>query len=500
MRTAGVLDPRTPVIVGVGQLNLDEGDSPEPVDLLAEASRRALADAGSGRVLGAVESVRVVRILSRRYRDPAALVAERIGARPRHTATTTIGGQSPQVLIDRSAMEIHQGRVDVVLIGGAESWKTRARYQSRGERPPWETPPGERDPDEIVGHELSMVAEEEKALGLVMPTQFYPLFESALRANSGRSVADHGRDIATLWAGFSRVASSNPNAAIRRAMSASEIGTPGPGNRMVGFPYTKLMNSNASVDQAAALVMCSVERADALGVARDRWVFLHGAAEASDTPFVSNRAELWSSPAIRLAGRRALELAGVGADDLGPVDLYSCFPSAVQVAAAEIGLSLERDLTVTGGLTFAGGPWNNYVTHAVATMVSVLREDPESVGLCSANGGLLTKHAIGVYGARPPAGGTRVDDVGERVEAPPARRVVRDHEGPATVEAYTVMHDREGQPETAFIACRVDTADKAGAARSWATSREPDLLGAMTREEFVGRQVVLRDGSVREIA
>ena len=42
----------------------------------------------------------------------------------------------------------------------------------------------------------------------------------------------------------------------------------------------------------------------------------------------------------------------------------------------------ERDLTVTGGMTFAGGPWNNYVTHGVATMVGVLREDPGDLGLC----------------------------------------------------------------------------------------------------------------------
>ncbi|MHB8669942.1 MAG: acetyl-CoA acetyltransferase [Acidimicrobiales bacterium] len=499
MRGPAAPDPRTPVIVGAGQLNLDGGDSPEPVELLAEASRRALADTGSARVLGALESVRVIRMLSRRYLDPGAVVARLIGARPRHTAVTTVGGQSPQALVDRSAMQIRQGSLDVALIGGAESWKTRTRYQARGERPPWSTPPGERPPDEVIGSELSMVAEEESRLGLLLPTQFYPLFESALRARSGRSVADHGLDVATLWAAFSRVASANPNAAIRRAMSASEIATPGPDNRMVGFPYTKLMNSNASVDQAAALVMCSAERARALGVPRDRWVFLHGAAEAADTPLVSNRAELWSSPAIRLAGQRALELSGFGVGDLAHVDLYSCFPSAVQVAAAELGLSVDRDLTVTGGLTFAGGPWNNYVTHAIATMVRLLRQDPDSVGLCSANGGLLTKHAIGVYSARPPAEGTRVEDVQGQVDALPSRRVVPDFDGPATIEAYTVMHDREGRPETAFLACRVDTTEGVAAAPGWAGAGEPELLAAMTTEEFVGRPVVLRDGSVLKV-
>ncbi len=211
-------------------------------------------------------------------------------------------------------------------------------------------------------------------------------------------------------------------------------------------------------------------------------MFPHAGTDAHDHAFVSNREDLRSSPAIRLAGRRVLELAGVGVDDLAFVDLYSCFPSAVQVAAAELGLGLDRPLTVTGGMSFAGGPWNDYVTHAIATMLPLLRAEPSAWGLCTANGGYLTKHALGVYSATPPADGFRWASVQDEVDALPAREVVEDHTGPVTVEAYTVVHERDGRPGTAFAACR--TPDDA---RAWGTSTEPDLLRAMTEEELVGR-------------
>ena len=190
-------------------------------------------------------------------------------------------------------------------------------------------------------------------------------------------------------------------------MSAEEIRTPGPGNRMIGLPYPKYMNSNNDVDQAAAVIMCSAERARALGVPEDRWVFPHAGADCHEHPFVSHRWSLAETPAIRAGGQAALELAGLGIDDVELVDLYSCFPSAVQLGAASLGLALDRQLTRTGGLSFAGGPWNSYVLHAIATVMADLRERPGGFGLVWANGGFVTKHSFGVYSTRPPAQGFR---------------------------------------------------------------------------------------------
>lgn len=479
------MDPRTPVIVGVGQVTqkVEPADALEPVDLMAEACRRAAADAGAEGVLDAVESIRVVSSLTRRYPNPALLLAERLGTSPRQTAVSTMGGNSPQSLVNDTALAVQRGELDVALLTGGEVWRTRMALRKAGADAHWTTQAEDTPPPDAIGEELVMTSPGEASRGIVLPVQVYPIFENALRAAAGRGVEEHSVFISELWARFSEVASRNPYAWVQEAKSAEEIRTPTATNRMVGFPYPKLMNSNNDVDQAAALVVCSAGAASRLGVPADRWVFPWSGTDAHDHDFVSNRADLSSSPAIRTAGRLALGLAGVGPDDLAHVDLYSCFPSAVEIAAAELGLGFDRPLTVTGGLTFAGGPWNNYVMHGIATMVDLLRADPPAVGLCTANGGYVTKHAFGVYSATPPPSGAfRWEKPQSVVDALPRREAVDAYEGDVTIESYTVMHERDGSPSNAIVACLLPSGE-----RTWAASTDADLMAVMVTEEVCGR-------------
>ena len=198
-----------------------------------------------------------------------------------------------------------------------------------------------------------MSTEFEISRGMTAPIHYYPLFESAIRASNGESIDEHRDRLSGLWAGFNQVAVDNRYAWFRQPMTPTEIRDPSPSNRMVGFPYTKAMNSNWDLDQSAAIVLCSVEAARAAGVPRDRWVFPLAGTDAHDTYAVSARRDLHSSPAITEAGRAIFEMTATGPDDMAHVDLYSCFPAAVQVGAAALGFGLDRSLTVTGGLTFA---------------------------------------------------------------------------------------------------------------------------------------------------
>jgi acetyl-CoA C-acetyltransferase len=247
------------------------------------------------------------------------------------------------------------------------------------------------------------------------------------------------------------------------------------------------MNSNNMVDQGAALVLTSVEKATALQIPRERWVFPYAGTDSHDTYAIGERDELHRSPAIRIAGRRVLELAGADIDDIGLVDVYSCFPSAVQVAAAELGLPLgdrTRPLTVTGGLTFAGGPWNNYVTHSIATMAEKLVANPGVRGLITANGGYLTKHSFGVYGTEPPAHGFRWEDVQSAVDREPVRKLAVQWSGTGSVESWTTPVDRDGAPERAFLAVR--TPDDA---RTLAVISDPAEAAATTASDIAGAGV-----------
>src|SRR6201996_432228 len=458
------VNPRTPVLVGYGQLNhrddpAAEVNAKEPMDLMAEAARQA----ADPRVLEAVDSISVVNLLSARYRDPGLLLGQRIGADRPATRYSGVGGNVPQSLVNRACLDIQQGRADVVLVAGAEMWRTRMQLRAKGKRLTWtdqdESVPLARGGDENV----PMAGPAEDRIGLDRPAYIYPMFEQALRISTGEPVDEHRKRIGGLWARFNEVAVQNPHAWIRKPVTAEDIWQDGPTNRMVSWPYTKLMNSNNMVDQAAALILTSVESATRLGIPTDRWVYPYAGTDAHDTYAISERDELHRSPAIRVAGSRALELAGLGIDEMDHVDLYSCFPSAVQVAAAELGLPVDdpaRPLTVTGGLTFAGGPWSNYVAHSIATMAELLAANPGRRGLITANGGYLTKHSFGVYGTEPPAE-FRWEDVQAAVDREPTREGLVQWGGIGTLEAWTTPFARDGQPEKVFLAARTPDGSRA---------------------------------------
>ena len=482
------IPPRTPVLVGIAQVEQRERDplaAREPLDLMVEATKLAAEDAGSRELLTRADSVRVIRGLWP-YADPGRVVAQRVGAAQAKTAITQYGGNFVQTTLNQSALEILAGTLDIAILTGAECGYTQARARKQGVKLAWSEALG--TPDLLIGHDAPMSHDAERKAGVKQPVQMYPVFENALRYARRETIPQHIDRVSKLWAGFSAVAAKNPHAWIREAKTAEQIRTPSPDNRMVSFPYPKLMNSNNNVDQGAALILTSAETAQRLGIAREKWVFPWAGTDAHDFYYVSERENLHSSPAIRFAGRRALELAGVSVGDLAHVDVYSCFPVAVQVAAREIGLDESKPLTVTGGLTFGGGPLNNYVMHGVARMAEVLRADRGKVGLCTANGGFLTKHAMVVYSTEPPARAFRHEDMQALVDATPRREALLEYAGEATLESYTVdfVNDAPALGHAAVLTPE--------GKRAWANTPDRDLAAAMTREEFCGKRVRVKDG------
>jgi acetyl-CoA C-acetyltransferase len=475
------LDPRTPVIVGVGQL-LDREGGRAPTDLMIEAIGSAEADAGSAGLAATAQVIGVVPVISWRYHDPARLVAAGIGADPAVRWYPPMGGNTPQLLVNRAAVAIASGDAEVAIVCGGESYRTRMTLRRAGDRPDWVEQGEDDTPTLDESNDFKMGHPAELELGIVLPTQTYPMFENALRHRAGRTAPEQSGLIGELWAGFSRVAAANPYAVDRTIYTAEEISTVTEDNRIIGFPYTKHMVSNPDLDAASATILCSVERATALGIPRDRWVFPWSGTDGND-PYLSERSSFTGSSAIRIAGSAALELAGVGIDDVAHIDLYSCFPSAVEIAALELGIGLDRQLTVYGGLCFAGGPWNNPVGHAIATMVGVLREDAGSVGFVTANGGNIQKHAFGVYSSRPGPANFRHSHPQFAIDnAEPTREVAVGHEGPVEVEAWTVMHERDTTMARAHAALLLPDGR-----RAWGATNDPDVMAAMEVDDFAGR-------------
>jgi acetyl-CoA C-acetyltransferase len=440
-------EDRLPVVVAGAQV-VERGELVGALDLAERAAAGALDQApGLARGLGRLS---VVGILSPAGPAPATALAGRLGLSPAVCETTTIGGNTPQLLVTRAAADIAAGRLDATLIVGAEAM----RSGRAGHRRPAKDALG--DPDPAVGDGRLGTGDAENAIGLILPLHLYAMFESAIARRAGHSFDEHRAAMGRLLAPFTDVAARHPCAWFTARRSPAEIADPSPANRIVAEPYTKRMAAFLNVDQSAAVVVCSLAAARAAGVA-GRAVFIWSGADCHDVWTPAARPDLTASPAIAAAAGACLEAGGTAVDDLHALDLYSCFPAAVEAAAEAVGVDPDdrRGLTVTGGLPYFGGPGNNYSTHAIATMADLLRtRGGASLGLVGALGWYTTKHSYGLYGASPPPNGFVTGDTADRQQQidASALAVALGAEGEATVEAATVVYDGESVGAAPVIA------------------------------------------------
>jgi acetyl-CoA C-acetyltransferase len=481
-----------PIIVGAAQYTNrsdDLADAMEPLDMMISVARQAEEDAECRGLLGRLDSVGVANTLSWSYGDAPGLVAEAVGAQPTDKCYTTVGATAPQWLINRTAERIARGEARLALVAGAEAMRSMVRLGGSGRRRwrPWTAP------EAMAGDTRAGVSDIEMHHGANVPVRIYPLFENAIRAHRGRSIAEHQERLSALCARLAQVAKDNPFAWFRDGKTAEEIRTVAPENRMICFPYPKYMNAIMEVDQAAAVIMTNVGTAQELGIPREKWVYNWGCADAVDLWYFSERLNYYSSPALALVGRRALEMAGLSIDDIDWFDLYSCFPCAVEIAREMLGIAEDdpRPITLAGGLPYFGGPGNNYSLHATCAMVERLRRERERKALVSAMGWYVTKHAQGIYSGMPPEREwKRADSPQDQAEldamAHPA--LVEAAQGVGVVETYTVVFDRAGEPESGIVVGRLEDGGRFIAN----TEADAELLRWMTEEEMVGRRAKAR--------
>ena len=476
-------DSTTPVIVAVTQLNGLPPGCEEPIDLLDAVAAQALADVPA--LVASINLVGAVKTGTKRYGNAPGILAARRGLGRVGTVQTDFGGQTAQLLIAHAAAAIRDGSAEAVLLGGCEMGSLLRR--KLGHIPN----DGEHDqPDLTLGDDVRtwMYHPHEASLGLTEPLQLYPLLETAIAWSKGETIEQHMRGTARLWADFSEVASRNPYAADRQVHSADALLSAGPDNRYVGYPYTKQMNSNQFVDQAAAFVLCSVAAAKRAGIPRDRWVFPWAAAQAQ-SPFVSERKFLHLSPQLARAGRAVAAMTGRPAADATLVDLYACFPSAVQMQAAALEIPAGRPLTLTGGMRFAGGPWNSYGLHMLANVVGALREQPDEYALACTNGGFATRFVLGAYAGRPHPQGFQTAPAPFTAEAGDKRPLDAAPSGEAAIEAFSVVHDKTNTPTLGIVTCRTP-----GEARAWALFQDAASLDQLLAMQSPGRRVRFANG------
>jgi len=455
-----------PVVVGAAQYTQRKGvEHPlDPLSLMAGSSRDALDDTGNSSIRDLIDQVYVVNLFQWPYRDAPGELCSRLSIKAEKRSYLPVGGNTPQLLVNRAARDLAAGRCRAVLMTGAEAIYS-LRKALKGEIVlDW---PESHPPDRVDGENPGGVDDLEAAYDLFLPAHIYPLFETALRARTGRTPDQHRLHMGWLFTKLSRIAADNPHAWTRKALTPEEIATPGPENRYVGYPYTKLMNANINVDQSAALVLTTSATADALGIPEKSRVYPLAGADLNDIWYVTRRPRLDESPAIRQASCMVLEQAGLALDDIGLFDIYSCFPSAFDIARREIGIHENdpRDLSVTGGLPYFGGAGNNYTMHAIVSIVDRIRKDHALKAMVTANGWYLTKHSIGIYGGMPPASSHWNDrsdpDIQHTINAAALPRPVEKASGLIEVEAYVIRHGNNGQPQTGTVIGRLQDGKRA---------------------------------------
>jgi acetyl-CoA C-acetyltransferase len=476
---------------------------------MADSARSAAADAGPGDVLlRQIDSLAVIRLFSDstpRFKSPFGKIAnppwsvsQRIAAVPKELVYTPGGGNMPQAALNRACERIARGESSIALLVGAEALRTELAARRQGLQLDWseEAPVM---PEELGGHRMGFSAHE-AAHGMRTAIHIYPLIEQAIRGARGSSIEEHSAAISRLFARFAAIARDNPLATRRAGYSAGEIAAPTATNPIIGFPYTKLMTSNAYVDQSAALIVCSTTKADELGIPSSKRVYLHGCAQGDDHWYVTERPDLHTSPAIRRVVSRTFAMADKSLDDVAVFDIYSCFPSAVEIACEEIGLAEDdpRDFTVTGGLPYFGGPGNNYAMHAIAGMVQRLRRMPGSFGLVTANGNYVTKHAAGLYSTAVITKPWEREDpkiLQRELDSLPKTPFTEEPDGRATIESYTVIHSKTG-PELGIVMGRLTESGVRFVAN---TPNDPELFADLETRDALGRSGFVRPEGERNV-
>ena len=487
-------ESNAPVIVGAGvaQQRFDDPSQAIEASLLMRAAiANAAIDAGSSNLLHAADTILMPRG-TWPYANPGTLVAP---WNPELRSIIADVGVLQQTLLSRACAMVADGRARVVLVCGGETKFRSLRSQITGIEAIETTTSG--SPNERLEPAHEILTPEEVGRGLHVPARQYAMIDTALRRAQGLSSAEHIGALAELWCAFSAVAATNTDAWSRvaiepDALRADVTRADATSNAMLAWPYTKLHCSQWNVDQAAGLIVCSTSTAARLGVARDRWVFAHVGVESNHMVPLSRRAELHRSPAVAVVGDVVRRHCGVTPADIEHLDIYSCFPAAVRVQAAELELAKDRALTVTGGMTFAGGPLNNYTLQAMAKMVHVLRSEPSTRGLVTNVSGMLTKYGASVWSCKPPAQPfASIDVSASAAGVTTTTNVDAEYEGDARVLTYTVASDK-GKPIQGIV-----IGESADGRRCLASTSDGDLMLDMANYDYCDRIVEVAGATLR---
>ena len=475
-----MVDQIKPCIIGVAQKTWrpTKGYAPHPLVQAAEIAKIAAADCTNESVLSFINELDLVLPLSWKYDDPCSQLAAALSLPDGERKLSGLSGTSPQRFINDAAESIIQGRKRAILVCGAEAFATRKLAKKQQLELGWPAPTRRNAPafeDPLIPTEITHEVFQAYAT--------FAMLDSARRAHLGIGLEEYRKNEAEMMAKLSTVAAENTAAWFARAYGSDDLFNLDTSNRMIAYPFSRNTMAFMDVDMASAVIVASEDLADELGVPKEKRVYLHGWDYQKEPPYIAQRKDLWRCPSMENAGHNAMAMAGVTINDIQHLDLYSCFPSALNFCkdALEISDTDGRSLTVTGGLPYFGGPGNNYTAHSITAMVQKLRQNDGQFGLTSGIGMHMTNHVFTIFSTNKPdrlvipkasSGEQQVCVIEERVD------------GPAIIMAYTVLHEKSGN-------CALAICELANGHRCYAKCFNEAVLKSMEETEWVGKSVLL---------
>lgn len=479
------------VVAGWGQITQPKdliGTPQAPMGLMVQAARTAAENLKDPDSLSLVDGIIVVKSLSTHHESPEKELATLLGADPKVSFQSKIGGNSPQTMINMAAGRIARNELNMVLVTGAEAYVPRSESEIKPESALLQGIPEGYAGDDAIG-----ATPFENQYGIEHPMQGFPLFETALWAASGMEITEYLKKVANLWSKFSQVAAGHPYAWTRQSRTPEEILQQSPGNRPIAFPYTKFMNSFVTVDQGAAVILMSADYAKEHGPRQGKTVYFCGGGYAEDRQrFMVEKSDFTASPPLKAAVDKALNRSGMSLDEMDCFDLYSCFPCAVSIAKKMMGIQDDdhRALTLTGGLGFFGGPGNNYNLHAVVTLCGLIARGEKTTGLVTALGWFMHKHAAGIYSSLPPKNSLAAMDIEDQTDflaGPEPVKLDQNPSGAGIIETYTIVYNRDQSPAYAVVYGRTEKGHRFIAQ----TQKNSGLFQDLSSQNLVGKKVSL---------
>jgi len=471
----------TPVVIGISSIQQKGSydDLDEALILMEKATQKAISDSTNPNIVNYIDQIQIPKGFWK-YRDPGKWIAKRNGMKSAKTTVTKIGVLQ-QNLINTACKDIVDGKINASLIIGGE-----ARYkkiQALKENKVFVETELNTNPDYYVKADHDLQTQDERdELGL-MAVGYYAILETAYRAQKKLSIQEHKEKISELYEIFSKIAKENPDGWLDKSLVASEIIKVSKSNPLQALPYNKFHCTTWNVNQASAMIICSENLANNLDIPLSKRVYPVASSESNHMIAPIQRPHLSKSYGLDLAVKFIKDVCRNNNIEPNLYELYSCFPIAVQMFSDSLGLNENQSKTVTGGMSFAGGPLNNYMIHSTVKMLSKIRSDHSNIGLVTGVSGMMTKQALALWSKKPLIDFISKDVTKEaKLEEAPVQ-MSEELEGMAMIIGYTIFKDNNGELKAVIYS--EDSKKK----RKVLISYDNEILKSMGEEEWVGKNI-----------